>query len=133
MILPGTDPQAILEAPRCIRAGGLVGFPTETVYGLGADASSDDAVAGIFAAKGRPADHPLSVHVADASQVNDYASSVPPFAARLMKAFWPGPLTVILPRRPAAGHGRPGVRGSAVLRCPGHRSLPWPRRAGAAG
>lgn len=120
MILPGTDPQAILEAARRIQAGGLVGFPTETVYGLGADASSDQAVAGIFAAKGRPADHPLIVHVADAQQVADYASSVPPFAARLMQAFWPGPLTVILPRREGVAAAAAGGQGSIGLRCPAH-------------
>ncbi len=120
MILPGTDPQAIDEAARRIQAGGLVGFPTETVYGLGADASSDTAVAGIFAAKGRPANHPLIVHVADASQVNDYASSVPPFAARLMQAFWPGPLTVILPRRDGVAAAAAGGQNSIGLRCPAH-------------
>ena len=120
MILPGTDPQAIDEAARRIQAGGLVGFPTETVYGLGADASSDAAVAGIFAAKGRPANHPLIVHVADASQVNDYASSVPPFAARLMQAFWPGPLTVILPRRDGVAAAAAGGQNSIGLRCPAH-------------
>ena len=68
-----------------IRAGELVAFPTETVYGLGADASNDAAVAKIFAAKGRPANHPLIVHIASSAQVLDYASSVPPFAARLMQ------------------------------------------------
>ena len=120
MILPGTDPQAIDDAARCIQAGGLVGFPTETVYGLGADASSDAAVAGIFAAKGRPANHPLIVHVADAAQVNDYASSVPPFAARLMQAFWPGPLTVILPRRDGVASAAAGGQNSIGLRCPAH-------------
>lgn len=120
MILPGTDPQAILEAARRLRAGGLVGFPTETVYGLGADASSDSAVAGIFAAKGRPADHPLIVHVADAAQVADYAGSVPPFAARLMQAFWPGPLTVILPRKPGVAAAAAGGQDSIGLRCPAH-------------
>ena len=120
MILPGTDPQAILEAARCIQAGALVGFPTETVYGLGADASSDDAVAGIFAAKGRPANHPLIVHVADAAQVGDYAAGVPPFAARLMKAFWPGPLTVILPRREGIAAAAAGGQDSIGLRCPAH-------------
>lgn len=120
MILPGTDPQAVLEAARRLRAGELVGFPTETVYGLGADASSDQAVAGIFAAKGRPADHPLIVHVADALQVNDYASSVPPFAARLMQAFWPGPLTVILPRREGIAFAAAGGQNSIGLRCPAH-------------
>lgn len=120
MILPGTDPQAVLDAAKCIQAGGLVGFPTETVYGLGADASSDQAVAGIFAAKGRPADHPLIVHVADAAQVNDYVSSVPPFAASLIKAFWPGPLTVILPRKPGVAAAAAGGQNSVGLRCPAH-------------
>ncbi|MGC1173311.1 L-threonylcarbamoyladenylate synthase, partial [Polaromonas sp.] len=100
MIRNGHDPAAIAEAARVIQSGGLVGFATETVYGLGADASSDQAVAGIFAAKGRPTDHPLIVHVAEPAQVSDYAASVPPFASRLMQAFWPGPLTVILPRKP---------------------------------
>lgn len=120
MILSGTDPQAILEAARRIQAGELVGFPTETVYGLGADASSDAAVAGIFTAKGRPADHPLIVHVADAGQVTDYAAGVPPFAARLIKAFWPGPLTVILPRKPGVAAAAAGGQDSIGLRCPSH-------------
>lgn len=120
MLLPGTDLQAIAQAAQTIQAGGLVGFPTETVYGLGADASNDQAVAGIFAAKGRPADHPLIVHVADAAQVNDYASSVPPFAARLMQAFWPGPLTVILPRKPGSAAAAAGGQNSIGLRCPAH-------------
>jgi L-threonylcarbamoyladenylate synthase len=120
MILPGTDPQAILDAARRIRTGELVGFPTETVYGLGADASSDEAVAGIFAAKGRPADHPLIVHLAAAGQVGDYASSVPPFAERLMHAFWPGPLTVILPRRDGVANAAAGGQNSIGLRCPAH-------------
>ncbi|HYW55605.1 MAG TPA: L-threonylcarbamoyladenylate synthase [Polaromonas sp.] len=120
MVLPGTDPEAVLEAARRIQAGGLVGFPTETVYGLGADASSDRAVAGIFAAKGRPADHPLIVHVASQEQVDIYASSVPAFAQRLIKAFWPGPLTVILPRRPGVGTAAAGGQDSIGLRCPSH-------------
>lgn len=120
MILPGTDPKAIAEAARRIRAGELVGFPTETVYGLGADASSDKAVAGIFEAKGRPSDHPLIVHVADVAHVGAYASSVPPFAARLMKAFWPGPLTVILPRKPGVAAAAAGGQDSIGLRCPSH-------------
>jgi L-threonylcarbamoyladenylate synthase len=120
MILSGTDPQAILEAARRIQAGELVGFPTETVYGLGADASSDQAVAGIFAAKGRPSDHPLIVHVADTAQVSDYAASVPPFAAKLIKAFWPGPLTVILPRTRGVAAAAAGGQDSIGLRCPSH-------------
>ncbi len=120
MILRGTDDVAIAEAARRIRAGELVAFPTETVYGLGADASSDAAVAKIFEAKGRPADHPLIVHVADAAQVTDYASSLPPFAARLMQAFWPGPLTVILPRKEGVATAAAGGQDSIGLRCPAH-------------
>ncbi len=77
-------------------------------------------MAGIFAAKGRPADHPLIVHVADARQVADYASSVPPFAARLMQAFWPGPLTVILPRKDGMAAAAAGGQNSIGLRCPAH-------------
>ena len=120
MIVLGTDPQAIAQAARHIQAGELVGFPTETVYGLGADASNDAAVAKIFAAKGRPANHPLIVHVADTDQVEHYASSVPPFAACLMQAFWPGPLTVILPRKPGVAKAAAGGQNSIGLRCPAH-------------
>jgi L-threonylcarbamoyladenylate synthase len=120
MIRRGTDYAAIAEAARRIQAGELVAFPTETVYGLGADASSDAAVAKIFEAKGRPADHPLIVHVADAAQVHDYASGVPPYAARLMQAFWPGPLTVILPRKDGVAAAAAGGQNSIGLRCPSH-------------
>lgn len=108
------------QAATHIRAGELVAFPTETVYGLGADASNDTAVAKIFAAKGRPADHPLIVHIASASQVADYASSVPAFAQRLINAFWPGPLTVILPRKTGVANAAAGGQNSIGLRCPAH-------------
>jgi L-threonylcarbamoyladenylate synthase len=120
MILDGRDPAAIAEAARVIRDGGLVGFATETVYGLGADASSDSAVAGIFAAKGRPSDHPLIVHVAEPAQVSHYAIDIPPFAERLMKALWPGPLTVILHRRAGVAAAAAGGQDSIGLRCPAH-------------
>ena len=120
MLLPGNNPAAIAQAARHLHAGQLVAFPTETVYGLGADASSDAAVAQIFAAKGRPADHPLIVHVASAAQVADYASSVPLFAHALITAFWPGPLTVILPRRPGVAAAAAGGQDSVGLRCPAH-------------
>ena len=110
----------INQAAQRIRAGELVAFPTETVYGLGADASNDAAVAKIFAAKGRPADHPLIVHVASAAQVLDYASSVPQFAQALINAFWPGPLTVILPRKPGVATAAAGGQNSIGLRCPAH-------------
>ena len=111
---------AVEQAAEHIRAGELVAFPTETVYGLGADASNDAAVAKIFAAKGRPSDHPLIVHLASSKQVLDYASSLPPFAERLIKAFWPGPLTVILPRKPGAATAAAGRQNSIGLRCPAH-------------
>ena len=120
MLLPGDDLAAVAQAAECIQSGRLVAFPTETVYGLGADASSDAAVAQIFAAKGRPADHPLIVHVASAAQVAGYASSVPPFAQALMDAFWPGPLTVILPRQPGVAAAAAGGQDSIGLRCPAH-------------
>ena len=120
MIRPGSDPEAIAEAAQRIRAGALVGFPTETVYGLGTDASNDAAVALIFAAKGRPSDHPLIVHVASAAQVADYASEVPEFAERLIAAFWPGPLTLILPRRAGVAAAAAGGQNSIGLRCPAH-------------
>ena len=86
MILNGQDPAAIAQAVQTLAAGGLLGLPTETVYGLAADATRDEAVAGIFAAKGRPADHPLIVHVAGVEQVPLFAAEVPAFAQRLLDA-----------------------------------------------
>ncbi|MBI2769335.1 MAG: threonylcarbamoyl-AMP synthase [Burkholderiales bacterium] len=120
MVVDGQLPASLLQAAQVLAAGGLVGFPTETVYGLGADAASDAAVAGIFAAKGRPADHPLIVHVADIGGVDHFAVDVPVFAQKLMQAFWPGPLTVILPRRPGVAGGAAGGQDSIGLRCPAH-------------
>ncbi len=108
------------QAAAHIRKGELVAFPTETVYGLGADASNNAAVAKIFAAKGRPADHPLIVHIASSAQVLDYASSLPPFAQALIQAFWPGPLTIILPRKPGVAAAAAGGQNSIGLRCPAH-------------
>ena len=96
------DPAAIEEAAEILRGGGLVAFPTETVYGLGADATNDKAVAGIFAAKARPSFNPLIVHLADAAAAADIVAFTP--AARtLAAAFWPGALTLVLPRRPDCG------------------------------
>ena len=98
----GYNPLAeIAEAVKILRAGGIVAFPTETVYGLGADASSADAVAKIFRAKGRPAEHPVIVHFATAAQAFEWARDVPDAAWRLAQAFWPGPLTLILKRAPS--------------------------------
>lgn len=97
-----------------------MGLPTETVYGLAAHADDDAAVANIFIAKGRPADHPLIVHVADVSAVAHYATEVPEFAKQLMCAFWPGPLTLILPRRPGVANAAAGGNPTIGLRCPSH-------------
>ena len=88
------------EAAALLRRGELVAFPTETVYGLGAIATKEQAVAKVFQAKGRPSDNPLIVHVKDAQQVFDYATEVPKLAKDLMERFWPGPLTIILPVKP---------------------------------
>ena len=120
MVLDGSDPQAIEAAAAALAAGDLVGLPTETVYGLAADAEQDAAVRAIFAAKGRPADHPLIVHVADAAGARRYAAEVPGFARALMDAFWPGPLTLILPRQPERAAVAAGGQASVGLRCPSH-------------
>ena len=89
-MIQSANPAAIAQAAQALQAGQLVGLPTETVYGLAANASDDAAVAQIFVAKGRPADHPLIVHVASPEQVPLFAAQVPGFAQRLMQAFWPG-------------------------------------------
>ena len=120
MILDGTLPDSISTAAQALQRGELLGLPTETVYGLAADASNDAAVAQIFAAKGRPADHPLIVHVADASSAAHFAQDVPAFAQALMTAFWPGPLTLIVPRLPSAASAATGGQNSVGLRCPSH-------------
>ena len=98
----------------------LVAFPTETVYGLGANASSVSAVQKIFAAKGRPADHPVIVHVADARALDDWAVNIPPEARRLAEAFWPGPLTLVLPRAAHVPDEVTGGQNTVGLRCPAH-------------
>ena len=120
MIIDGTNSASIDQAADVIAAGGLVGLPTETVYGLAADAAVEAAVAKIFAAKGRPSEHPLIVHVADSLSASRFASNIPEFAQKLMDAFWPGPLTLILPRRPEIAAAAAGGQNSVGLRCPSH-------------
>lgn len=114
------DPSTLARAADLLRAGRLVAFPTETVYGLGAVATDEFAVKAIFAAKGRPATNPVIVHVADPGDVLSVAASWPDAAARLAAAFWPGPLTLVLPKRddlPAVvTAGGPTV----AVRCPDH-------------
>lgn len=108
------------RAAEILRAGGLVAFPTETVYGLGADASSAAAVARLYAVKGRPPKHPVIVHFPDAAPAFDWAREVPPAALALAAAFWPGPLTLILRRSPLAGDWVTGGQDSVGLRVPSH-------------
>ena len=120
MIIDGTRPDAIAAAAKALQAGELVGLPTETVYGLGADAANPQAVAKIFTAKGRPSDHPLIVHVADAAGVNHFATDIPVFAQRLIDFFWPGPVTLILPRLAGMATSAAGGQNSIGLRCPSH-------------
>jgi L-threonylcarbamoyladenylate synthase len=120
VILDGNDPSAVAQAAQALRDGELVGLPTETVYGLAADAGSDAAVAKIFAAKGRPSDHPLIVHVTGSGDVPRFAANVPAFAQKLIDAFWPGPLTLILPRQPGVATAAAGGQDSIGLRCPSH-------------
>ena len=120
MIFSGNDGLAVQQAAGLLAAGELVAFPTETVYGLGARADDDAAVAKIFHAKGRPADHPLIVHLAEPGAAERFARELPAVAQRLIDAFWPGPLTLILPRREAIGAAAAGGQSSIGLRCPSH-------------
>ena len=119
-LLDGLDGAAVKRAAERLAAGELVAFPTETVYGLGARADDDAAVAAIFAAKGRPADHPLIVHVATREAVAEFAAEVGDAARALMSHFWPGPLTLILPRRSGCGTAAAGGQSSIGLRMPSH-------------
>lgn len=110
----------IERAAQRLLEGGLVAFPTETVYGLGADAENAAAVDRIYAAKGRPSNHPVIVHVAPGADLSYWADSVPDEARALIDAFWPGPLTLILPRAPNIPSRVSGGQDSIGLRCPSH-------------
>lgn len=110
----------LARAAAVLKAGGLVGLPTETVYGLAADAENPAAVARIFAVKGRPADHPLIVHLAGVEQLDAWAARVPAYARRLAGALWPGPLTLVLPRTARAGDHVTGGQDTVGLRAPAH-------------
>lgn len=114
------DPAALREAAALLRARQLVAFPTETVYGLGADGLDPAAVAAIFAAKERPADNPLILHIAGADQLDAIAQTIPPAALRLAAAFWPGPLTLVLPRRPVVPPIACGGLDTVAVRVPAH-------------
>lgn len=119
-VLPGNHPDSIRLAAEIIRSGGLVAFPTETVYGLGCDALNSGAAAKVFEAKQRPTFDPLIVHLADRSMVEMVVKCVPPLAHRLMDAFWPGPLTLILPKQPAVPDLVTAGLSTVAIRMPAH-------------
>ena len=120
MKLDGTLPEAIAKAAQHLADGHLLAFPTETVYGLGARADQDAPVAQIFTAKERPRDHPLIVHVADAEAALAFTPALPETALQLMSAYWPGPLTVVVPRRADVAASAAAHQESIGLRCPAH-------------
>lgn len=129
--VPLTEEQ-LNDAASIIRRGGLLGIPTETVYGLGADALNEDACLHIFEAKGRPQDNPLIIHVADAGWLPRYCRDIPAQAYALARRFWPGPLTMILPRKEIVPLRTTGGLDTVGVRCPDHPvTLEIIRRAGA--
>jgi L-threonylcarbamoyladenylate synthase len=111
---------AITDAAQRLKSGALVAFPTETVYGLGADATNPAAVARIYETKGRPADHPLIVHLADMQDISEWAAEIPDYAIDLARAFWPGPMTLILPRTGLAADFITGGQETVGVRVPDH-------------
>jgi L-threonylcarbamoyladenylate synthase len=114
------DSAQVAAAVAALRRGELVGLPTETVYGLAADAMNPDAVRRIFALKGRPAEHPLIVHIADAGALPRWTRGAPASAQALAEHFWPGPLTLVLPRAPSVPLVVTGGQDTVGLRCPAH-------------
>jgi len=120
MKLGPADAERLAEAVAALRRGEVIGLPTETVYGLAADARNVEAVEKIFRLKGRPADHPLIVHIADAAQLPQWASEVPEAAKKLAQVFWPGPLTLILKKRAEVPDIVTGGQDTIGLRCPAH-------------
>ncbi len=111
---------AMLDAAARLKAGDLVAFPTETVYGLGADASNSKAVARIYSVKGRPSDHPLIVHIASMDRMGDWASDVPEYAIALARSFWPGPMTLVVRRSRLAADFVTGGQDTVGVRVPNH-------------
>ena len=120
LLRPSEDATALEQAGALLRAGEVVGIPTETVYGLAANALDPMAVARIFEAKGRPQDNPLIVHIADLESVKDIATEFPPEAQALADAFWPGPLTIILPKQDRIPMVTSGGLNTVGIRFPSH-------------
>ena len=108
------------QAVAVLARGGLVAFPTETVYGLGADAGNADALHKLYAAKGRPPDHPVIVHIADLSQLPQWVREVTPLAHKLARQFWPGPLTMLFKRAPGVSDAVTGGQDTVGIRIPSH-------------
>jgi len=111
---------ALKDAATSLIAGNLVAFPTETVYGLGADATNEKAVARIYEVKGRPTDHPLIVHISSINNLNKWTKDIPEYAVKLASAFWPGPMTLILPRTDLAKDFITGGQNNVGIRVPAH-------------
>ena len=109
---------AIFNAAKALKDGHLVAFPTETVYGLGADATNEKAVSRIYSVKGRPSDHPLIVHITSINKLEDWATDIPDYAIKLAREFWPGPMTLILPRKEIAKDFITGGQKNVGLRVP---------------
>jgi L-threonylcarbamoyladenylate synthase len=118
ILLSNCTADAISNAAAALRSGALVAFPTETVYGLGADATNESAVANIYSVKGRPADHPLIVHIGQLSQLDQWAIDIPDYAIALARDYWPGPMTLILKRSEQAKDFITGGQGSVGVRIP---------------
>lgn len=114
----GTDEKDIQEAARILREGGLVAFPTETVYGLGADAMNDEAVGKVYAAKGRPSDNPMIVHIASPAELLTLTDNVTEDMEKLARAFWPGPLTMVVAAKPAVSRITTGGLDTVAVRMP---------------
>ena len=114
------DGEALKEAGQIIRDGGLVAFPTETVYGLGANALDAQAAMKVYAAKGRPSDNPLIAHICDIEMLKPLVKKIPPVAEKLMDAFWPGPLTLIFEKRDIVPKGTTGGLDTVAIRFPNH-------------
>ena len=119
-IISNCTASVLQDAAGSLIAGNLVAFPTETVYGLGADASNQQAVARIYEVKGRPTDHPLIVHISSINNLDKWAKDIPEFAVKLARAFWPGPMTLILPRTELAKDFITGGQNNVGIRVPSH-------------
>jgi L-threonylcarbamoyladenylate synthase len=119
-IISNCTASIIKDAALALKQGNLVAFPTETVYGLGADASNQQAVARIYKVKGRPTDHPLIVHISSINNLDKWAIDIPEYAVKLARAFWPGPMTLILPRTDLAKDFITGGQNNVGIRVPAH-------------